>query len=303
MMNEKFLFPSEPSVYHLNDIAVIRLEGPDAEKYLNGQVTCDVTALPIGQSTLGAHCTPKGKVLAVFRLLKRDQDLLMLYKKELADVQLAELKKYAVFSKVTISDVSEQYDILGIAGAGTDIWQATQVKSGSFVETNWIQINPDRWFFLKEKEQPLNVSLPECIAVNWKALDIIDGIPQLSKQTQTEFIPQALNLQALHGISFTKGCYTGQEIVARAKYRGANNRALYILKGSVNQPITTETVIERQVGEHWRISGTILDVWQQKDQVLLSVVLPSDTLPDSIFRVENDQTSTLTLIPVPYSVE
>lgn len=81
MMNERLLFPSEPSVYHLDDITVIRLEGPDAVKYLNGQVTCDVMALNPGQSILGAHCTPKGKVLAVFRLFKREQDLLLIYKK------------------------------------------------------------------------------------------------------------------------------------------------------------------------------------------------------------------------------
>ena len=72
MMNERLLFPSEPSVYHLDDITVIRLEGPDAVKYLNGQVTCDVMALTPGQSILGAHCTPKGKVLAVFRLFRRE---------------------------------------------------------------------------------------------------------------------------------------------------------------------------------------------------------------------------------------
>ena len=73
MMNERLLFPSEPSVYHLEDVTVIRLEGPDAVKYLNGQVTCDVAALTPGQSSLGAHCNPKGKVLAAFRLFKREQ--------------------------------------------------------------------------------------------------------------------------------------------------------------------------------------------------------------------------------------
>ena len=98
MMNERLLFPSEPSVYHLEDVTVIRLEGPDAVKYLNGQVTCDVVALTPGQSSLGAHCNPKGKVLAAFRLFKREHDLLLLYKKELTEIQLAELKKYAVFS-------------------------------------------------------------------------------------------------------------------------------------------------------------------------------------------------------------
>lgn len=299
MMNERLLFPSEPSVYHLDDITVIRLEGPDAVKYLNGQVTCDVMALTPGQSILGAHCTPKGKVLAVFRLFRREQDLLLIYKKELTEIQLAELKKYAVFSKVTITDVSDQFDVFGIAGTGTDAWLAT----GPGADNIQCQINPDRWLILSEKQQPLELKLPECPATDWRGLDILDGLPQFGKNVQAEFIPQAFNLQALHGISFTKGCYTGQEIVARAKYRGTNNRALFILKGTSGQPVNTNTVIERQIGEQWRVSGTILDVWQKQDQVLLSIILASDTQPDSRFRVENDQDTTFTLVPLPYTLE
>lgn len=301
MMNERLLFPSEPSVYHLNDIAVIRLEGPDAIKYLHGQVTCDVTALAPGQSTLGAHCTPKGKVLAIFRLVRREQDLLLIYKKELTDIPLAEFKKYAVFSKVSITDISEQYHVTGIAGTGTDNWLNNTVH-GNANEIK-LQVAADRWLMLSEKQPPLTLSLPEQPAADWYGLDILDGIPQLSKRTQAEFIPQALNLQALHAISFTKGCYTGQEIIARAKYRGANNRALFILQGHSAKPVTTDTVLERQIGEQWRGTGTILDVWQKQEQVLLSVVLASDTQHDSLFRVENDPDTNFTIIPLPYPLD
>ena len=301
MMNERLLFPSEPSVYHLNDIAVIRLEGPDAIKYLHGQVTCDVTALTPGQSTLGAHCTPKGKVLAVFRLVRREQDLLLIYKKELTEIQLPELRKYAVFSKVTITDISEQYHVTGIAGTGSDSWLNNTVRDN--VNDIKLQISPDRWLVLIDKQHPLTFTLPEQPAADWYGLEILDGIPQLDKHSQSEFIPQALNLQALHAISFTKGCYTGQEIVARAKYRGANNRALFILTGHSDKPVTSESVLERQIGEQWRASGTILDVWQKQEQILLAAVLASDTQPDSLFRVENDPENILTIVPLPYSLD
>lgn len=299
MMNERLLFPSEPSVYHLDNVTVIRLEGPDAVKYLNGQVTCDVTALMPGQSTLGAHCNPKGKVLAVFRLFRQEHDLLLLYKKELTEIQLAELKKYAVFSKVTITDVSEQFNVVGIAGTGTDEWIGNSIPQ---IDTDIAkcQIKQDRWLLLSDKLHSSWFSLPEEPNSDWWGLEILDGLPHLNKNTQAEFIPQALNLHALHAISFTKGCYTGQEIVARAKYRGINNRALFILQGITSQPVSSGNLVERRLGEHWRTSGTILDIWQKQNQLLLSIILPADTAPDTLFRIGNDETSSLSILPLPY---
>ena len=305
MMNERLLFPSEPSVYHLDDVTVIRLEGPDAVKYLNGQVTCDVAALTPGQSSLGAHCNPKGKVLAVFRLFKREQDLLLIYKKELAEIELAELKKYAVFSKLTITDVSTEFNVVGIAGSGTDDWFENNIASFSAIDTEGAkyQVNPDRWLLVAPKQSLSQITLPELTNSDWWGLEILDGLPQLNKLSQTEFIPQALNLHALNAISFTKGCYTGQEIVARAKYRGINNRSLFILQGVVSKPVNVNSLVERQLGEHWRSSGTILDVWQKQDKLLLSIILPADTASDSVFRIADDENSSLSIRLLPYALE
>lgn len=304
-MNERFLFPSEPSAYHLDTVTVIRLEGPDAVKYLNGQVTCDVTMLKVGESTLGAHCNPKGKVIAVFRLFKREDALLLLYKKELTDIQLAELKKYAVFSKLTITDVSDAFEVVGIAGSGSDEWVSANASIFSHIEADGAKckINTNRWLVLKAKASIADIVLPRQSDANWWGLEILDGLPHLNKLSQTEFIPQALNLQALSAISFTKGCYTGQEIVARAKYRGTNNRSLFILKGVANKSADLTSTLERQIGENWRTTGTILDIWQEKDQLLMSVVLPADTTVDSKFRFTNDVNSSLSIQPLPYSIE
>lgn len=299
-MNEKQLFPSEPSVYHINDMAIIRLEGADAIKYLNGQVTCDVTALKPGQQMLGAHCTPKGKVLATFRLLRRETDLLLIYRKELSELQLSELKKYAIFSKVTITDASDQFELRGIAGTGTDEWLS--IHTSATANTDLLQITPDRWLLLTPTPNELIFSLPEHSPNEWRGLEILDGLPHLGKMHQAEFIPQALNLQALNGICFTKGCYTGQEIVARAKYRGANNRALFILEGTANKPIDPTAVLQKKINDNWRSSGVILDIWQEKEKLLVSTVLPSDTESDSIFRIENDESSALSIRPLPYSL-
>lgn len=83
-----------------------------------------------------------------------------------------------------------------------------------------------------------------------------------------------LNLQALDGISFNKGCYMGQETVARAKYRGANNRALFLLAGTTGEPVASGDTLELQLGDNWRRSGMVLNAWQQAGQVWLTAVLP-----------------------------
>ncbi len=116
-----------------------------------------------------------------------------------------------------------------------------------------------------------------------------------------QFIPQATNLQALGGISFKKGCYTGQEMVARAKFRGANKRALWLLAGSASRLPEAGEDLELKMGENWRRTGTVLAAVKLEDgQVVVQVVMNNDMEPDSIFRVRDDA-NTLHIEPLPYS--
>ncbi len=109
-----------------------------------------------------------------------------------------------------------------------------------------------------------------------------------------------LNLQALDGISFTKGCYMGQETVARAKYRGANNRALFVLSGTATTPVASGDTLEIQLGDNWRRSGMVLNAWQQDGELWLTAVLPKDTEADARFRLKQEEGSSLSLQPLPY---
>ena len=118
-----------------------------------------------------------------------------------------------------------------------------------------------------------------------------------------QFIPQATNLQALGGISFRKGCYTGQEMVARAKFRGANKRALWTLSGTASRVPEAGEDLELKMGDNWRRTGTVLAAVQLDDgQLLVQVVMNNDMEPDSIFRVRDDAGS-LRIEPLPYSLE
>nr|WP_277605024.1 tRNA-modifying protein YgfZ [Aeromonas sp. MR16] len=293
------VFPAEPTLFPLTDLAITSLTGQDRAKYLQGQVTCDVNALLPGQSSLGGHCDPKGKLWSDFRLLCLEDRLLLLTKPSVLVHQLPELKKFAVFAKVEIGENHGQ--AVGVAGQGTDGWVATRfgLSQTALIEGGMaVRVEADRWLLVSE--QPPAIDLPAGNESLWWGLEIKAGMPHMEAVHQGEYIPQMLNLQALDGISFTKGCYMGQEIVARAKYRGANNRALFVLAGQANAPVASGDPLEIRLGDNWRRSGMVLNAWQQEGQLWLTAVLPKDTEADAQFRLKQDEGSSLGLQPLPY---
>lgn len=294
------VFPAEPTRFALTKIAITRIAGQDRVKYLQGQVTCDVNALQPGQSTLGGHCDPKGKLWSNFRLLCLEESLLMLTTPSVLERQLPELKKFAVFSKVEIA--TDERHATGIAGIGSDAWIADHfglVQSGLVDGGMAVKIEQDRWLLVSDQQAD---TLPVGDESLWWGLEIKAGLPHMEAVHQGEFIPQMLNLQALDGICFTKGCYMGQETVARAKYRGANNRALFLLAGVANEPVASGDTLEIRLGDNWRRSGMVLNAWQQDGQVWLTAVLPKDTETDALFRLKQDESASLTLQSLPYSL-
>lgn len=294
------VFPAEPTRFPLTKLAITRISGQDRAKYLQGQVTCDVNALQPGQQTPGGHCDPKGKLWSNFRLLCLDDSLLLLTSPSVLERQLPELKKFAVFSKVEIT--ADERHATGIAGTGSDGWIAAQFgleQSGLIDGGMAVKIEQDRWLLVSNQQAD---ALPQGDESLWWGLEIKAGLPHMEAVHQGEFIPQMLNLQALDGISFSKGCYMGQETVARAKYRGANNRSLHILQGSAPAQVAAGDELELSLGENWKRSGMVLDCWQQGESLLLSAVLPLDLAPDARLRLKAQPDSSLQLVPLPYSL-
>lgn len=299
--------------------AMVSVQGADSTTYLQGQLTLDVAALEAGQHRPAAHCDAKGKMWSNLRLFHRGEGYAYLVRRELRDTQLTELKKYAVFAKVTLVP-DDNVVLLGVAG-----FQARAALAGLFSalpdsETPVIQ-NGDTtllWFG-KPAERFLLVTTPaqaetlkEKLAgeaqlndsIQWLALDIEAGIPIIDPATSAQLIPQATNLQALEAISFKKGCYTGQEMVARAKFRGANKRALYWLAGQASRVPAAADSLELQMGERWRRTGTVLAAVQlDNGEVWVQVVMNNDLEPDSVLRVEGDEGGRLAIQPLPYPLE
>ena len=272
----------------LDQYQLIEAHGADAEKYLQGQLTADLIALPSGANTLAAHCDPKGKMNAIFRLLKVDSEqFFLLIKKDLLPSALDALKKYAVFSKISFD--LRDWQIVGLIGK----------KCGKIESRFTLEIDEQRAILLNESALSINFNADEKI---WESADIQAGLPNLSAATQNLFIPQALNLQAIEqAVSFTKGCYIGQETVARAKYRGANKRAMFILKGKTHTLPAIGDEIEIRLESNWRKTGCIINAVNLDGLLWLLVVLNNDIDPTQVFRLAQDETA-LSIQPLPYAL-
>ncbi|EGQ9729144.1 tRNA-modifying protein YgfZ [Vibrio cholerae] len=296
---------------HLTGWGTITLVGADKKAYLQGQVTCNVVSLQEQQVTFGAHCDAKGKVWSVFRLFHHHDGYAMFQPQSAMEVELRELKKYAIFSKVTIAESSDI--ALGVMGSQADAWIDSVSETTGDVRRiaggTAVRMSPQRWLLLVNAEQAEQyVNAWQGLHVEqslWTRMDIEEAVPVVTQTAQNEHIPQALNVQAVDGISFTKGCYTGQETVARAKYRGINKRAMYIVKGNLSAPLSQDepVVLERAVGENWRSAGALLTHYRFTDSIAIGlIVLPNDLEHDVELRLAAQPDTRWHIQPLPYSL-
>ncbi|MCU0761190.1 MAG: hypothetical protein MUF07_18595 [Steroidobacteraceae bacterium] len=227
----------------LESLAVISARGPDARKFLQGQLSQDVAALGTGRVALAGLHNPQGRALAILRLVPlADDALLLVLPAEIATAIIQRLRRFVLRAKVAIEDESTAWLRVGVhgdgalaalAGAGLAPGDpgvgALATHQGRIAWRHDAQ--PDRYLLLA----PAQAGLPAGWAVTrdvahatqrWQLADVAAGLPQVHAATSEAFVAQMLNLDALGGIAFEKGCYTGQEVIARAHYRGKVKRRL-----------------------------------------------------------------------------
>lgn len=305
------------SMMTLSYLGQVNITGQDAKSYLQGQATADVMTLADDHFTFAGHCDAKGKLWGYFMLFTTDNGLVYLEQRSVLTTQLAELKKYAVFSKVSI-EADDQSVIMGFAGNNarehlahyfSTLPSATCSKVTNEKGTLlYLPFPTERFIAIIDAEtaQDLTEKLAHANHASdaqWQALDIEAGYAILAPETSAQFLPQAFNLQAIDAINFRKGCYVGQEMVARAKYRGANKRALFWLKGEASHLPKTGEGLEMQLGENWRETGTVLGAVKLADNIIsVQIIMNNDIDVDAVFRVKNDIHSRLSLCALPYSL-
>lgn len=226
----------------LSHEGVLAVRGADAGKFLQGQLTCNLNYLSDTRASLGARCTQKGRMQSSFRILLEGDGVLLAMASGLLEPQLADLKKYAVFSKSKLTDESAAWVRIGVEqgdealkSLGLELPEDTDsvVRNDRLIA---IRVSPERaelWVAADQADDikgKLSTQLSEGELNQWLLGQVRAGIGQVMPSTRELFIPQMLNLQAVGGVSFKKGCYTGQEIVARMQYLGKLKRRLYRLQ-------------------------------------------------------------------------
>lgn len=229
-------YPDAVQVIPLAELGILAVEGSDAETLLHGQTTCNVRRLLPGDHTLGAVCTAKGRAVAVFHLLKaRDERFLLVLPHSLVDLLRKRLQLFVLRSKVSITVETDQYSCYGLIGPNLEALEdrVRRYRDGEVVTLTLPATSGSRVLVIARGDgeafwgQCLTEKFIPVPEERWKLEDIRMGVPFFSAELSEEFVPQMLNLELLGGISFTKGCYIGQEIVARAQYLGQIKRRLY----------------------------------------------------------------------------
>lgn len=230
---------TECALCDLSHLGLIEVQGEDKLTFLQGQLTNDIQQINPQTSQLNSYCNPKGRMLTSFRIFQRDDSLMLLLPLARLQATLKRLRMFVLRSKVTLEDVSQQYAVIEIAGecAATllDDMPTADNSVSQRDSLSIIRIPGDRlrlqmigdtesilaaWQQAAEHATPTNQNA-------WHLLDIRAGLPTVYAATSEAFVPQMANMQLVNGVNFSKGCYTGQEVVARMQYLGKLKRRMY----------------------------------------------------------------------------
>ncbi len=296
----------------LDERGALLLAGPDGRKFLQGQATCDVEALSNGDSTPGAVCNPQGRMLSDFRLWQLAEDRLVLcLHQSVVPATLEGLSRYIIFSKATLEDASDTYQQFALWGEeAAQLVQAPDDESvsGWQCHSAWVCRSsvPGAYDILLETSavsdfEAAMVDAHRADQSAWSLAEIKAGLGHVRTETRDLFLPQMLNFQHTGHISFTKGCYTGQEVVARMHYRGKVKRPMQLASlpadAITNAPSPGDPLFKDDTEQ---AIGHIVSVAKEDDVYWLLVSATRDA-PELSARLEAGQTP-LQFMELPYAL-
>jgi len=212
----------------LDQYGLLQAAGDDARAFLHAQLTNDIENLAPGQARYAGWCSAKGRLLATFLVVPYSGGFLLQLARDLAPAVVKRLSMFILRSKVKLTDAGGQWVQFGIWGPGPGAPLSVSESDGAIT----VRIDPDRSLVLA----PGNRLEANASAEDWALAEVRAGRPLINQSTQDLFVPQMVNLELSGGVDFKKGCYPGQEVVARAQYRGAVKRRMYRLRGAALQP-------------------------------------------------------------------
>lgn len=290
-------------MHPLSSLACLEITGADRKTYLQGQLSNDLGVLSPSQGQLTCCSSPQGRVQAILRLIEHGDSVLAIVPSALKDLALQRLRRYVLRAKVRIEPAALQL----FAAERSDLHHALLpvpepllgcAQSDSRLILRWNDLLAERWLVITPSDSSTQtVSATPTTDAEWQAADIRAGLPQVLPTTHESFVAQMLNLDLLHAISFNKGCYTGQEIIARAHYRGTVKRRLF--RFSVAAPAAAPGTRVLCQGEHaGEVVNSAGDPAQSELLAVISLAQQSQTL-----HLETHPGQPLTPLTLPYAVD
>jgi len=303
----------------LSHFSTVVVAGGDAADVIQGQFTNDVNKVDEEHSQVSAFCNNKGRMLANFRLFQSQQNYFLSIRNDLVESSIEHLQKYILRAQVAIQDVSEQLIHIGISGNNAEKFLSQSIdKLNTTVDS--VSQNDDyvairvaaeipryEIFCSLEHAKALWESLSDKTSVTnsayWEYLNIRSGLPFIDSNTREEFVPQMANMELINGVSFEKGCYTGQEIVARTHYLGKQKRRTYRIKimsdiaPKAGDQLATDTSTENQY------TGTLVNVYQTANNEYEALAVIQIKAAESEKLKLKDADAEITVLELPYPLQ
>ncbi len=305
----------------LSPSSVIMVKGEDAASFLQGQLSNDINLVTEQLSQLSACCNPKGRVLAIFRIFKYQDQLCLVVANDIKERIIKRLKMFVMMSKVEIIDMSDEITHFGLAGEKIDsILRECNYKvdttenSVSFIKgISFISLpGPGNrfecfasfeavkqlTFALNENSSPKLSHYPKQI---WNILGIKAGLANISSNTQELFVPQMLNLHSIDAVSFKKGCYTGQEVVARMHHLGTAKRLMYGIKFHSSLQVKQGDSLYSPDSKSAQGAGKIVNIEQVEHQQYIALaVIENELISHNSIYIDEPQQHKVEIFTLPY---
>lgn len=303
-------------ITELPDFDYLQVGGPDAIKFLQGQLTCNVERLTASQALAGAVCNLKGRVIADFTLFKDGENCLLQCSAGTGEKLRQTLSRYAVFSKVELSFVDAPVRIHGVIGNSASsafAELAAEFPVGNYLVSDSADYRilrlPGRlpryqlWCRSNEASirlQQLDVMEEQAPSQAWLREDIYSGIVHVNAEMSEEYTPQLLNYDLSGVVDFKKGCYTGQEVVARMFYRGKPKKRLYLV--ACAEDLGSETVISRSDSPDQPVAEILSAVPHSSEESSVALaILPTDLMEPSPAPLITQNKISVQILPMPYT--
>jgi len=302
-------------VAKLEHLGIIRVTGADAASFLQGQLTNDVALLPMNESRLAAFCSAKGRMQASFTIYKRPAidatqttpDIYMVCSRDILAATLKRLSMFVMRAKAKLTDVTDEYNIFGLTGNTINLIATEAINTPAtviFYAFTVIALHPALGQTRALCITPVGDTAPagEILSAElWNLGEVHAGIATITAPIVEAFVPQMLNYESVGGVNFKKGCYPGQEVVARSQFRGTLKRRAYVVQidATNSQPFVSQEIFHESDAE--QPCGMVAQVAANPNGVYSAIVSMQTSAADvGKLTLGSATGANITLLPLPY---